>query len=132
MRFDGDAWAACEFMAARVEAALRPGRLDCAISFGRLPLSSEWRENPLRRRAIRPGGYPTLRAKLESTSLDSIAIAVASSGEGEIVWDGHRRLETYRAARRPDIPAWRAEFWPGRGVVSVPPSVSSGTGTGPD
>lgn len=108
-------------MAARVEAALGPGRLDCEVSATRLPLSLEWRTNPLRGHAVRPGGYPALRELLSADpSADSVPLAAASLGEGGVLcWDGHRRLETYRAAGRPDVPAWHARFLPGVGRARV-------------
>lgn len=132
-RYDGDARDIADFAAARIEAALRPGRLDCEVSFERVPLSSDWRTNPLRDRIVRPGGAPALRDALSRRpAYDSVPVVVASSGGSVTLWDGHRRLETYRAAGRPDLPAWHARFRSGSGVVTVSASPASGMGTGSD
>ena len=118
-RYDGEAREIAGFVAARVEAALGPRSHDCVITFERASLDAEWITNPLRGHAVRPGGYPQLRSLLASSSIDSVPLAVASSGAGTVLWDGHRRLETYRAAGRPDVPVWHARFLTGSGSVRV-------------
>lgn len=133
-RYDSDARDIADFAAARIEAALRPGRLNCEVRFERVALSLEWRTNPLRDHAIRPGGTPSLRELLRRRpGVDAVPVVVASSpGSPLTLWDGHRRMETYRAAGRVDVPAWHARFSPGTGVVTVSASPASGTGTGSD
>lgn len=133
-RYDADARGIADFTAARIEAALRPGRLDCEVRFERVSLSLEWRTNPLRDHAIRPGGTPGLRDLLQRrVTYDAVPVVVASSSQGPLtLWDGHRRLETYRAAGRTDMPAWHARFFPGTGVVSVAAGSAAETGTGSD
>jgi len=134
-RYDDDARAIAEFTAARIEAALAPGRLDCEVSFERIPLSTGWRTNPKRGHAVRPGGYPALRQLLgRRGDVDSVPLVAATLDGPPSLWDGHRRLETYRAAGRPDVPSWHVRFRPGVGRVSVSatpaPAVGTGTGSG--
>lgn len=113
-----------------MEAALRAGRLDCTLSYERLLLSVEWRTNPLREHAVRSGGYPALRSLLvRRPDVDSVPLVAASLDGAPTLWDGHRRLETYRAAGRPDVPAWHARFRTGSGLVSVAPAAGTGTGS---
>ena len=117
--FQGDVVEVAGFALARALAVVTAG-VDCVISFGRVPLAGVTVWDPARRAITPEGGYPVLRERLRAEpGYDSVPLAVGVSGRGTAVWDGHRRLETYRAARRPDFPAWIATFRRGRGTVRV-------------
>lgn len=118
-RFQGDVAPCIRFIVARA-IALVSGKIDCEIRFDRFPVSGITVVNPERVEVTPRGGYPILRQRLESDPLyDSIPLSVGRSGRGSSIWDGHRRLETYRAAGRPDFPAWIASFRSGSGLISV-------------
>jgi len=100
--------------------ALVTDRVDCVFAFGRFPISGVTLLNPQRVDVTPEGGYPMLRSRLEADPLyDSVPISIGRSRRGTSVWDGHRRLETYRAAGRTDLPAWTATFRPGSGLIVI-------------
>lgn len=115
------------FAAARIEGAMSRGgnvrwadcRVDCLISFERVPLSRINIINPERvERALR--GYPALRESLtRNPRQDSVPIVCGRQGPNMAVWDGHHRLRTYELAGRTDIPAIVAEIVTGTGLVRL-------------
>jgi hypothetical protein len=125
MRFRNDVEEGAAFIVGRA-LALVTDRIDCVLSFERFPLSDISIVNPLRVSVTPTGGYPILRERLESDpGYDAVPLSIGRARGGASVWDGHRRLETYRAAGRSDVPAWVATFRKGSGlfVVSAPAGV---------
>jgi hypothetical protein len=118
--FDGDIIALARFVVSRAIALARAD-VDCVISFGRVLLSDVAVLDPNRVAVTSVGGYPTLLERLRSDpAYDSVPLSVGCSRDGTSLWDGHRRLETYRAAGRTDFPAWSASFHRGSGRVVIP------------
>jgi hypothetical protein len=106
-RFQGDVIPCIRFIVARA-IALVSDKIDCEIGFDRFPVSGITVMNPV------------LRQRLECDPLyDSVPLSIGRSARGSSLWDGHRRLETYRSAGRPDFPAWIASFRPGAGLLRV-------------
>lgn len=128
------------FAAARIEGAMSRGgnvrwadcKVDCRISFERMPLSKINMINPERaERSVR--GYPALREALVSNPRqDSVPIVCGRQGPNVAVWDGHHRLRTYELAGRSDIPAIVAEIVPGTGVVSLVRQPGRSPGSAPE
>lgn len=115
------------FMVARIEAAMtgegrypwKDCKLDCSISFERVPLAGISVTNP-QRVEMSVKGYPQLKEMLErDPARDSVPIICCRIGGRVIVWDGHHRLRTYDLAGRPDIPALVAHLTGGDGVVKI-------------
>lgn len=118
--FQEDVCGVAGFMAARIEPLMRED-IDCVVSFERIPLGSISQTNPDRISVTPRGGYPMLRHALESDpAYDSVPVSVGRSGRGTALWDGHRRVATYRSAGRQDVPAWVATFRRGNGTVRTP------------
>lgn len=118
-RFQGDIVPCIGFIVARA-VALVSDRIDCELRFDRFPISGITVLNPERVEVTPRGGYPILRQRLEADpSYDSVPLSVGRSGRGASVWDGHRRLETYRSAGRTDFPAWIATLKRGSGLIRV-------------
>lgn len=118
-RFQGDIVPCIRFIVARA-IALVNGQIDCELGFDRFPISGITVVNPGRVGITPQGGYPVLRQRLETdASYDSVPLSVGRSGRGASMWDGHRRLETYRSAGRTDFPAWIATFKRGSGLIRV-------------
>jgi hypothetical protein len=118
-RFQGDVIPCIRFIVARA-IALVSDKIDCEIGFDRFPVSGITVMNPERIEVTPRGGYPVLRQRLECDPLyDSVPLSIGRSARGSSLWDGHRRLETYRSAGRPDFPAWIASFRPGAGLLRV-------------
>lgn len=115
------------FACARIEGAMSRGgnvrwadcKVDCRVSFERMPLDKINMINP--ERAERSAkGYPVLReALISNPRMDSVPIVCGRQGMNVAVWDGHHRLKTYELAGRRDIPAIVAEIVPGTGLVSL-------------
>lgn len=117
--FQNDVTEGAWFVVARA-IALVQGGVDCVISFGRVRLVDIGSTNPLRRAVTAEGGYPILRERLAlDPAYDSVPLSFGRSSRGITLWDGHRRMETYRAAGRLDVPAWVATFKRGTGLVST-------------
>ena len=105
----GDVRFCASFLVSRIAALVSP-KIDCSVSFGRVPVIGITR-NPSRISVTPDGGYPVLRDLLVSDpSYDSVPLCVGVSKAGRILWDGHRRIETYRSAGRESFPAWIARF----------------------
>ncbi len=118
-RFQGDAEEGARFTVSRALPLVRPD-IDCVLSLERVSISDVAIVNPMRMEATPFGGYPMLRRRLESDpGYDSVPLSMGRSRQGVSLWDGHRRLETYRSAGRSDVPAWTASFRPGRGLLAV-------------
>lgn len=118
-RFQNDVAEGAAFIVGRA-LALTSERVDCVFSFERVPIAGITVLNPDRVSVTPTGGYPVLREALQSDpSYDSIPLSIGRSRRGTSVWDGHRRLETYRAAGRIDVPAWVATFRNGSGLMFV-------------
>lgn len=117
--FQNDVEKGAWFVVARAIALVGPG-IDCVVSFGRVALSSITETNPRRVAVTSKGGYPNLRRRLETDpSYDSVPLSFGRSSRGIALWDGHRRMETYRAAGRSDVPAWVATFRLGSGAIRL-------------
>lgn len=117
--FQNDVREGALFMTSRMIALVSPG-IDCLIAFGRVPLRSITDVNPMRVAITAEGGYPLLRERLSADPLyDSVPLSLGRSSRGIALWDGHRRMETYRAAGRSDVPAWVATFRHGVGLIRV-------------
>ena len=117
--YDGDALAIARFTVGRAIALIGPS-IDCLISFARAPIESVSIVNPDRIDVTPDGGYPLLRQMLEGDPhYDSIPLSLGKSKRGLALWDGHRRLETYRAAGRVDVPGWISIFRNGSGMLRI-------------
>lgn len=118
-RFQSDIEQGARFVLGRAM-ALIGDRIDCEVRFGRFPVSGVTVLDPNRLGVTPAGGYPVLRDRLQADpSYDAVPLSIGRSSRGASLWDGHRRLETYRAAGRSDFPAWIASFVRGSGVLRV-------------
>ena len=118
--FQGSIDQCAEFVVARAMALVSPS-IGASISFSRVRLADITETNPDRVAITARGGYPQLRQRLvDDPGYDSVPVSVGRSSRGITLWDGHRRMETYRAAGRIDIPAWMATFRRGGpGTISI-------------
>jgi len=117
--FSGDVRIGADFIVSRCLPLIGP-TVSCRISFGRVPLESISAVNPQRVSITPNGGYPVLRERLQSDpGYDSVPLCFGRSSRGITLWDGHRRMATYWAAGRTDVPAWIATFKRGPGMITV-------------